>query len=44
MVYFMIAYGIIWLIMLGYTAVLHAQQNRLERQITILQEILESNH
>ena len=40
MVFFTLGYAIIWILILGYTAVVHKQQSKLEKQILVLEEIL----
>ncbi|NLM40546.1 MAG: CcmD family protein [Firmicutes bacterium] len=39
MVYFVIGYSIVWLMLLGYTAYVHFQQKKLERQLEVLEEL-----
>ncbi|HBG02675.1 MAG TPA: hypothetical protein DDW87_14095 [Firmicutes bacterium] len=41
MTFFAIGYMLIWLLLLGYTAFVHGQQRKLEREIVLLQELVE---
>ena len=41
MTFFAIGYMVIWLLLLGYTAFIHGQQRRLEREVGLLQELVE---
>lgn len=40
MVFFTLGYVVIWILILGYTALIRSQQSKLEKQIVILEERL----
>lgn len=40
MFFFTVGYGLIWLLIIGYTAVIHKQQSHMERQLFVLEEIV----
>lgn len=39
MIFFAFGYGLVWLLLLGYTLLLGGQLSRLEKQILLLEEI-----
>jgi CcmD family protein len=41
MVFFTLGYMIIWLLVLGYTLFIHRQQGKLERELVVLEELLD---
>ncbi|NMA60837.1 MAG: CcmD family protein [Firmicutes bacterium] len=41
MVFFTLGYMIIWLLILGYTFFIHKQQWKLERELAVLEELLD---
>lgn len=40
MIYFTLGYIIVWLLVLGYTALINRQQSALEEQLVVLEEIV----
>lgn len=41
MVFFAIGYMVIWLLIMGYTAIIHQQQVKLKRELVILEELVQ---
>lgn len=41
MVFFVLGYMIIWLLILGYTLFIQRQQAKLERELVVLEELLD---
>ncbi len=41
MIYFTLGYIIVWLLLLGYTALVNRQQSALEEQLVVLEEMVE---
>ena len=44
MTFFAIGYMLIWVLLLGYTTFIHGQQRKLEREVTLLQEIVDERN
>jgi len=40
MIFFAIGYTLIWLLLFGYTLAIHGQQRKLEREISLLNELV----
>ncbi|HHT68955.1 MAG TPA: CcmD family protein [Firmicutes bacterium] len=41
MTFFAIGYTVIWLLLLGYTLFIHGQQRKLEKEVELLQELVD---
>lgn len=41
MTFFAIGYMLIWLLLLGYTVFIHGQQTKLEKEVNLLQELVQ---
>lgn len=39
MLFFSLGYLLIWLLLLGYTTFIHGEQRKLEKELTLLQEL-----
>ncbi len=42
MTFFAIGYMLIWVLLLFYTTFIHGQQRKLEREVAVLQELVDS--
>ncbi len=43
MIYLVLGYSIVWVLILGYTVLLHRQQHNMKKQILILEEEIKAS-